>query len=142
MVNKTDKVILTNLEALKSKYGNAGVVKICGAVDSLIASDKQRGLVTSLIALDNAAAMKKLAFARVTDAGDPKQNKDAIDGIYKALAPDYMLILGAIDVIPHQDLQNPMYDRSCCKIAISLRTPESTGHLADRRQYRSYPETA
>src|SRR6185295_18546805 len=27
----------------------------------------------------------------------------------EALAPDYMMILGAIDVIPHQDLKNPLF---------------------------------
>jgi hypothetical protein len=112
MPTKTDKVILTNLEALKAKYGTAGVAKIRSAVDTLVASDMQRGLVSVLIALDDAAAMKRLASSRVTDPKNPKQNKVAIDGIYKALAPDYLLILGAIDVIPHQDLQNPMYDPS------------------------------
>jgi hypothetical protein len=112
MLTKTDKVILTNLEALKTKYGTAGVAKIRNAVDGLIASDKQRGLVSMLIALDDAATMKKLASSRVTDPKNHKQNKDAIDGVYKALAPDYLLILGAIDVIPHQDLKNPMYDPS------------------------------
>jgi hypothetical protein len=112
MLTKTDKVILTNVEALKAKYGSAGVAKIRSAVDSLIASDKRRGLVSLLIALDDAGTMKKFGSSRVTDAKNPKQNKDAIDGVYKAVAPDYMLILGAIDVIPHQDLQNPMYDPS------------------------------
>jgi hypothetical protein len=112
MLTKTDKVILTNLEALKAKYGSDGVTKIRSAVDALIAADKRRGLVSVLVALDDSATMKKLASRRVTKAKDPKQNKDAIDGVYRALAPDYLLILGAIDIIPHQDLQNPMFDPS------------------------------
>ena len=112
MPSKTDKVILTNREALKSKYGNVGVGKIGAAIDALIAADKKRGLVTTLIALDDAQEMKKLASPRVSDPGDPKQNKDAVDGIYKAVTPDYLLILGAVDVIPHQDLKNPIYDPS------------------------------
>jgi hypothetical protein len=110
MSAKIDKAIVTNLGALTSKYGNAGATKIRNAVDGLIAADKQRGLVSSFFALDDAATMKKLAASAVTDAGDPKQNKNAIDGVYRAVAPDYVLILGAIDVVPHQDLQNPMYD--------------------------------
>src|SRR5260370_31044050 len=112
MPSKTDKVILTNREALKSKYGNVGVGKIGAAIDALIAADKKRGLVTTLIALDDAQEMKKLASPRVSDPGDPKQNKDAVDSIYKAVKPDYLLILGAVDVIPHQDLKNPIYDPS------------------------------
>jgi hypothetical protein len=105
----TDKVIITNLSALMSKYGSAGVNKIRKAVDQLIASDKTRGLATALIAVEDATAMKKLSATPVTTPGDPKQNKVAIDGIYRALAPSYMVILGSKDVVPHQDLNNPMY---------------------------------
>ncbi len=112
MTTRIDKVIITNLTALKSKYGDAGVTKIRNSVDALIAADKQRGLMSCLIALDDAAAMKKLGAVTVADSGNCKQNKTAIDGIYKGLAPDYLLILGAVDVIPHQDLKNPLYDPS------------------------------
>ncbi len=112
MTTTIDKAIITNLGALTSKYGDAPVVAIRNAVEELIAADAKRGLVSSLIALDDAAAMKKFAAIAVVDPGNPKQNKIAIDGIYKALSPDYLLILGAIDVIPHQDLKNPLYDPS------------------------------
>src|SRR5688572_27337833 len=105
-----DKIIVTNLAALKEKYGAAGVKKIKTAVNKLIAADKTRGLKTKLIALDDATGMKKLNAPRVSKATDPKQNKLAIDGIYKKLAPDYLMILGSVDVVPHQDLKNPMLD--------------------------------
>jgi hypothetical protein len=36
--------------------------------------------------------------------------KEAIDGVFRALQPDYLMILGAPDVIPHQDLKNPAYE--------------------------------
>ena len=52
-----DKAIITNLTALKNKYGAAGVTAIKKAVTDLIAADKKRGLNTILIALDDAAAM-------------------------------------------------------------------------------------
>ncbi len=105
----TDKIIITNLTAVKGKYGAAGLKKIQNAVKDLIAADKKRGLTTSLIALDDAAAMKKLNAKPVKNADSPKENKQAIDGVYAALAPDYLMILGAIDVIPHQDLKNPLF---------------------------------
>jgi hypothetical protein len=104
-----DKVIVTNLTALKQKYGAAGLKTIQSAVRDLIAADKKRGLSTSLIALDDAAAMKKLKATPVKKATSPRENKKAIDGVYKALVPDYLMILGAIDVIPHQDLKNPLF---------------------------------
>jgi hypothetical protein len=104
-----DKVIVTNLSALKKKYGSAfGAVK--KAIGRLIAADKQRGINTRLVALDDAAAMKKLKAPAVKNAADPKQNKRAIDGVFKALAPEYVMLLGSTDIIPHQDMKNPVFD--------------------------------
>src|SRR5438552_12444022 len=104
-----DKIIATNLTALKTKYGAAGVKKIRAAITALIAADKARGFHTRLLALDSATAMKKVKGTHVTDRANPRQNKAAIDAIYAAIRPDYLLILGAIDVVPHQDLLNPVY---------------------------------
>jgi hypothetical protein len=110
MAKVVDKVILTNVSALKTKYGAQGLRTVQSAVTGLIQADKARGLQTKLIALDDATAMSGLSAPVVTDPGDPKQNKSAIDAVYRALAPDYLMILGSIDVIPHQDLKNPLYD--------------------------------
>ncbi len=104
-----NKVIATNITALKAKYGAAGVKKINTALKALIAADKARGLQTRVIAIDSATAMKSVKGAKVTDPADPKQNKKAIDAIYAALVPEYLVLLGAIDVIPHQDLRNPVF---------------------------------
>jgi hypothetical protein len=54
--------------------------------------------------------MKRLGAPRVTDAADPEQNKTAIDAVYRTLQPDYLMLLGSTDVIPHQDLPNPVHD--------------------------------
>ena len=116
MSHTTHKVVVTNMSALKAKYDAAGTKKIESAVKKLIAADKRRGLTTVIVALDDAATMKNLKAPRVTvTTPDPhnskhaKQYKRAIDGVYKAYAPDYLVLLGAIDVIPHQDLSNPLY---------------------------------
>lgn len=104
-----DKVIVTNMKALKQKYGPEGLKAIQSALKDLIAEDKKRGLTTSLVALDDATAMKKLKATAVKKADSPRENKKAIDGVYRALVPDYLMILGAIDVVPHQDLKNPLF---------------------------------
>ncbi|HEX8175024.1 MAG TPA: hypothetical protein VF543_07895 [Pyrinomonadaceae bacterium] len=106
-----DKVIVTNVSALKSKYGK-GVTKIDAAVKRLIAADKKRGITTRYIAMDNAAAMQKLKAKPVTNAADFKQNKQAVDAIFRALMPDYLVILGANDIVPHQNLKNPLFNPS------------------------------
>jgi hypothetical protein len=104
-----DKIIATNLTALRAKYGAAGLKKINAALKTLIAADKARGFQTRVIALDSATAMKRVKGSKVTDAADPAQNKAAIDAIHTALMPGYLVLLGAPDVIPHQDLRNPVF---------------------------------
>ena len=105
---KVDKVIVTNVAALKAKY-RAGYTRINAAVKELIAADRQRGLATRLVPLDSAVAMKRFKATPVTDVAACEQNKTAVDQIFRALVPDYLLILGSVDVIPHQDVQNPVY---------------------------------
>lgn len=101
-----DKLIVTNAAALTKKYGKAGKAKIDAAVQALIAADAVRGLKTSYVALDD---VRRLRGKAVTDPSDPKANKAAIDAIFRSTKPDYLLILGAIDVVPHQNLKNPLY---------------------------------
>ena len=103
-----DKIIVTNLSALKAKYKPAGVTRIKAACGALIKADKKRGLATRVINLDDVQAMKKVGGAAVTNPTDPGQNKRAIDAVFKKLKPDYLMILGSIDIIPHQDLKNPV----------------------------------
>ena len=103
-----DKVIVTHRAALKTKYGAAYASRIEPALAALVAADAARGLVTRIVHLDVAAEMKKLAAPRVTTAGSRRQFKAAIDGVFAALAPAYLCLLGAPDVVPHQDLANPI----------------------------------
>jgi hypothetical protein len=105
-----DKIIVTNRGALQAKYGTAGYRAIASAVAALTAADKARGIVTRLVAIDDKAQMKRCRGKPVTDRKSPQQNKRAIDSVFKALDPDYLLILGSIDVIPHQDPRNAAYE--------------------------------
>lgn len=104
-----DKLIVTNVTALRRKYGSHGYSRIKRAVTQLLAADKQRGVHTLFLALDSASAMKQKHGLAVTDASGPRQYKEAIDAAFHTSRPDYLLILGAIDIVPHQDLDNPLY---------------------------------
>jgi hypothetical protein len=53
--------------------------------------------------------MQTAGGTAVVNPLDCAQNKQAIDDIYRAFAPDYLVILGSIDVVPHQDMLNPLY---------------------------------
>lgn len=104
-----DKIIVTNRAALGKKYGK-GIARIERAVDKLVQADQRRGLATKVVAMDVAQDMASCGAALVTDAGSFQQVKNAIDGIYTHYRPDYLLILGGPDIVPHQQLPNPAYD--------------------------------
>lgn len=101
-----DKIITTNRGALRAKYGLAGFKAIQKAAADLIAADAKRGLRSRVVFLDDAVTMKRYGGRAVTDASDPRQNKAAVDAIYQKAKPEYLLILGAPDVVPHQDMRN------------------------------------
>lgn len=105
-----DKIIVSNRSALTAKYGTAGLAKVRAGVGALIAADARRGIRCRLVYLDDAVTMKRFRGRAVTDPSNERQNKEAIDAIYKSAGPEYLMILGAPDVVPHQDLTNPMFD--------------------------------
>jgi hypothetical protein len=136
---QVEKLIITNRGALDRKYGR-GVAKITDAVDALIASDHARGMTTQLVAVDDAAGMKRRHAPVVRDAGSCRQNKDAIDALQKGVRPDYLVLLGATDVIPHQDLTNPLFhedgdddERAWGDLPYACEAPYSR----DARRFRS-----
>jgi hypothetical protein len=104
-----DKIIVTNRSALVRKYGSNGLATIRKALTALTAADKKRGIKSRVVYLDNMASMKKIGGKPVTNAADPRENKAAIDAVFKSLNPAYLMILGAPDVMPHQDLDNPAF---------------------------------
>jgi len=104
----SDKILISNNAALQSKYGKKGLAAVLAAVRALVAADRKRGLVTQLIDISSAAAMKKHKGKAVTTPGDDGECKDAVDAIYAALKPDFLVLLDAPDVIPHFKLTNPV----------------------------------
>ncbi|MGD9906302.1 MAG: hypothetical protein AB7U83_22750 [Vicinamibacterales bacterium] len=104
--SRSRKILVTNRRALTAKYGASGVKAIQSAVKALAAADARRGFATSLVFLDGAA----LGAARVTDPSDPAEHKAAVDAVAKRHRPEYLVILGAPDVVPYQDLKNKLHD--------------------------------
>ncbi|AWO00259.1 hypothetical protein DLD77_00320 [Chitinophaga alhagiae] len=105
---KKDKLIVSNRSALARKYGQQHK-SILADLQSIVQSDKKRGLSTVIVFADDAAAMKKYKAPAVKDAANARQNKLAIDALYRYFQPDYLLLAGAQDVIPFQPLANLLY---------------------------------
>ena len=104
-----DKVIVSNRKPLVSKYGSDGFDKIENALAKLVAADDNRGIRSKILYLDDKRSMKQMHARPVMKALDPRQNKQAIDAVFKFSNPHYLMILGAPDVVPHQDIDNPAY---------------------------------
>jgi len=105
-----DKIIITNRSALQNKYGSAGFKKIQTAVKHLIAADKKRNLSSLLVFLDDPSTMKKARGKAIKDVTDPEQYKNAIDRLFNYYKPDYIMLLGATDIIPHCRFRIPIPD--------------------------------
>ena len=105
-----DKIIVTNRSALQNKYGSAGFKKIEAAVRQLIAADKKRNLNSLLVFADDLSAMRKAKGKAVKDATDPEQFKNAIDSLFIHYKPDYIMLLGATDIVPHCRFRIPIPD--------------------------------
>lgn len=99
----TTKIIVTHEGALRRKYGKNWTL-VERAVRRLIAADAARGTASSVVALDRQTAHKAVT-------GQAKSFKLAIDHAFLAHnRPDYVLILGGPDIVPHQRLVNPLFD--------------------------------
>ena len=102
-----DKVLVTHGKALRRKHGAAGFQRIERAVARLVRTDAARGVRTRLLFLDRDADMESIG-SPVKRATDRRRMKRAVDEVFRALEPDYLVILGAPDVVPHQRLRNPI----------------------------------
>src|ERR1043165_8458720 len=102
----SEKILIINRSALQKKYG-AGFAAIEAALNKLVTADQARGLQTRVVALDDPKQMSAVNATPVANPKNRRQNKAAIDAIYRKSMPDYLVLVGSTDIIPHQDLRNP-----------------------------------
>jgi hypothetical protein len=109
---KTIKLIVTHKRQLSRKYSDSDLKKIKQALASLAQKDKSQGILTHIVHLDDAADMAKYGLSAVTGAVTANKCKKAIDALFVALSPDYLVLLGAGDVIPFFEVPNPSFSDS------------------------------
>ena len=102
------KVVVTNGDALLDKYGRDGKSRIDSAIRRWIAADAVRGLEMQVADTGDSHAMRACNVAPVRAADDDRASKVAIDALAAATMPDYLVLLGASDVVPLQRLVNPV----------------------------------
>jgi len=89
------KLVVTNNAAMLKKYEKEGLAAITAELAKMVTADKTRGITTTIVDLN------------LTDAAKDKDYKDSIDTLYQKNLPDYMVLIGATDVIPMQTLNMP-----------------------------------
>jgi hypothetical protein len=102
------KIIVSSKKNLQAKYGNKfpAIEKL---LSDLITADKKRNIDTSIVYIDDSASAKKAGIKAVTSI-TRRSAKTAVDDLYKKLQPAYMVLFGAQDIIPFQEITNPAQD--------------------------------
>jgi Peptidase family C25 len=113
MANAT-KIIVVNRRATTVKYGPLGWKKIHAAMNALVKADMRRALTTRVLALDTATDAKKVGAPAIPPGEliDAPAVKRFIDAAWSTLQPDYIMLLGATDLLPQADLDNPLWTGS------------------------------
>jgi hypothetical protein len=106
---KTLKLVVTHGGSLTKKYGAAGRKKVDAAVASLIGKDRNRDITTHYVHVDEPAHAKRYGFEAVTGQPTAGKCKAVVDALFASLSPDYLVLLGAPDVIPQFEVDNPTY---------------------------------
>ena len=101
------KAILVDALALDHKYGTRAQ-EVWQAVDDLVVADGRRGIQARLVKLDDPAG--PAAAAAIGPGADWTAVKGAVDAVARALVPDYLMLLGGPDLLPHCHLDNPTKD--------------------------------
>jgi hypothetical protein len=108
-MRKTDKIIVSNLGALQKKYKHDSA-EVVGLLHSVVVADKRKGLTTELIFVDDKSRLSALGIKKpVPSATSQRANKNIIDQLYHAMVPDYIMLFGAVDVMPQIELLNPLF---------------------------------
>jgi hypothetical protein len=102
------KVIISSKSNLDAKYGDK-MATVKTLLDGLVKYDAGRGITTHVLYIDDAASMTTIGETAIKTITLPAAKK-AVDAIYRKLNPAYIVLFGAQDVFPFQEITNPTSD--------------------------------
>ena len=105
---KPVKLIVTNKSKLQWKYGK-NFSKISAILKQMQAADKKKGLDTRIAFVDDAPSLKSSGIKKISSDSE-KEYKRIVDDLYNKYIPAYIVILGAQDIFPFQEIDNPAED--------------------------------
>jgi hypothetical protein len=105
-MQKINKLIISHRGNILSKYGSKAP-KILGLLEKFRKAARKQQMTASLVFLDDDSMKSQYGIDKVINGTDPQQFKDAVDKLYQKIDPDYIVLIGAQDIIPFQPLKNP-----------------------------------
>lgn len=102
------KLSVTVKRHLERKYNPPALEKIQTAIKRWIKADADRGIQTVHVEVDNSEneTMKQLSVPPVSGEATNIEIKQAVDDLWKKLAPDYLVLFGADDIVPMFEVTN------------------------------------
>lgn len=132
------KLCITSRRNLSNKYAAADIKKIDTVVKKWIAADNKRGINTVLVAVDDAASMAPHGVAPIAGTVTAAKAKRVIDKLWKKLQPDYLVILGAQDIIPYFEVPNPSKNKDDTDVLVPTDNPYACDKAFDINVRASY----
>jgi hypothetical protein len=105
---KPVKLIVTNKSKLQWKYGK-NFSKVTTLFKQMQAADKKKGLDTKIAYVDDATSLKSSGVKKIK-VDSEQEYKRVVDDLYKKYVPAYIVIVGAPDIFPLQEIDNPAED--------------------------------
>lgn len=102
------KLLITSKKNLAFKYGK-NFSKVNALLNQLKKADKQKDFNTKIVFIDDDASCKAAGIKKVSMI-NAKECKRVVDDLYKKHIPVYIVLLGAQDVFPFQEIVNPAED--------------------------------
>jgi len=102
------KYIITSKKNLQLKYGNkfSTIEKLLA---KMVKEDAKKNFDTRILYVDDATSARR-AGVKPVKALTLRECKRVVDELYKKRAPVYLVLLGAQDVFPFQEIENPAPD--------------------------------
>ena len=144
----TVKLSVTVKSHLEHKYDDAALEKINDAVKGWIEADKNRGIQTVHVAVDDPSEMREVwrnyfpkapPVRSVSGKATAPKIKRVIDDLWKRLKPKYLVLFGGDDVVPMFKVPNPtLYWKQDLDRMLPTDNPYASSMAFDPQDIDSY----
>jgi len=132
------KLSVTVKANLEKKYPAAARARVDAAVTAWIRADAARGIRTVHLALDDAADMRPYQVPAIRGTATAVKIKKTLDALVAKLSPDYIVLFGSADIVPHFSVKNPSRSKEDDDPAVPTDNPYACSAKFDRAKVKSY----